>query len=82
MIKDGMGRASNYYGYWTNVEDDHLWFGVTCYDMESQEDTRTIDYSYDLTRHFDSFTANITLSFADGGQAIHLGLDDAERNAC
>ena len=66
----GMGRASNYYGYWTNEGDEYLWFCVTCYTMESAPGVCTIDYSYELTGHFDETTVNIALGFADGGQFV------------
>ncbi|MDE6589311.1 MAG: hypothetical protein K2K53_02960, partial [Oscillospiraceae bacterium] len=66
----GMDRASNYYGYWTNENDEYLWFCVTCYTMEGAAGVSTIDYSYDLTGHFDETTINIALGFADGGQFV------------
>ena len=74
----GRGRRANYYGYWTNEGDEYLWFCVTCYTMEGVPGVCTIDYSYDLTGHFDEITLNIALGFADGGQFIRnmpLGSD-------
>ncbi len=66
----GRGHRYDYYGYWTNEEDDHLWFCVACYTIEGMDGVCTIDYSYDLTGHFDEITINIALGFADGGQFV------------
>lgn len=66
----GMGRATEYYGYWTNEKDEHLWFCVTCYTMEGASGVCTIDYAYELTEHFNEVTVNIALGFADGGQYV------------
>ena len=66
----GRERRSDYYGYWTNEDDDHLWFNVTCYTMSGVAGVCTIDYSYDLTNHFDEITINVALGFADGGQFV------------
>ena len=66
----GRGNAYTYYGYWTNVDDENLWFCVAHYAIAGQPGTCTIDYSYDLTGHFDEITLNVALGFADGGQFI------------
>lgn len=66
----GKGNAYTYYGYWSNVEDENLWFCVAYYAIAGQPNTCTIDYSYDLTGHFDEITINIALGFADGGQFV------------
>lgn len=66
----GMSRVSTYYGYWTNENDENLWFCVAYYTMEGQTSICTIDYSYELTGKFDEITLNIALGFANGGQYI------------
>ena len=64
------GNAYQYYGYWTNEDDDHLWFCVKYYKMYGNNTTCTIDYGYELTGSFDEITVNIALGLADGGQFV------------
>lgn len=70
MTAYGRGNAYDYYGYWTNVDDENLWFCVAYYAVHGQEKICTIDYSYDLTGMFDEVTVNIALGLADGGQFV------------
>lgn len=66
----GREHRYDYYGYWTNEGDDHLWFCVACYTIEGMDGVCTIDYSYDLTGHFDDISINVALGFANGGQFV------------
>ena len=63
----GRGNAYQYFGYWTNVNDENLWFCVMDYMVVGMDQICTIDYGYDLTGHFDEFTVNVALGLADGG---------------
>lgn len=63
----GRGNAYQYFGYWTNVNDENLWFCVMDYMVVGMDEICTIDYGYDLTGHFDTFTVNVALGLADGG---------------
>ena len=63
----GRGNGYQYFGYWTNVNDENLWFCVMDYMVIGMDQICTIDYGYDLTGHFDEFTVNIALGLADGG---------------
>ena len=63
----GRGNAYQYFGYWTNVDDENLWFCVMDYMVVGMDQICTIDYSYELTGHFDPITVNVALGLADGG---------------
>ena len=67
MSAFGRGNAYQYFGYWTNVNDENLWFCVMDYMVIGMDQICTIDYGYDLTGHFDEFTVNVALGLADGG---------------
>jgi hypothetical protein len=66
----GRGNAYQYFGYWTNVNDENLWFCVMDYMVVGMDQICTIDYSYDLTGHFDDITVNVALGLADGGKFV------------
>lgn len=63
----GRGNAYQYFGYWTNVNDENLWFCVMDYMVFGMDQICTIDYGYELTGHFDPITVNVALGLADGG---------------
>ncbi len=66
----GRGNGYRYYGYWTNENDENLWFCVMYYTVLGNGQVCTIDYGYDLTGHFDEVTINVALGLADGGQFV------------
>lgn len=67
----GRGNAMRYYGYWTNVDDENLWFCVMYYTALGMGGQYCmIDYGYELFDHFDDFTLNVALGLADGGQFV------------
>lgn len=87
LYDDGYVRAlqclddgsKNYYygGYWTNIEDDHIFVGISAYWFaeniaEGYSTYCTLDYSYELSVDdglFD-FSFNACLGYANGGQYV------------
>ena len=60
----------DYYGYWTNMNDENLFAVTTCYSNVGSGIVNGIDYSYSLTKNgdgFDTFGINLALGFAEGG---------------
>lgn len=90
LYEDGFARIFqvsngnlNYYynGYWRNKDDESIYFGVTNYAYQGEDnpshnlkhgDVATVDYSYDLVEEngMFSFGCNFCLGFADGGQFV------------
>lgn len=71
----------SYNGYWTNQQDQNLYFAVLNYVYEGQDVPKynikhgaiaTVDYAYTLEKIDEafSFTYNLCLGFKDGGQYV------------
>ncbi|MNW40667.1 hypothetical protein D3C74_177830 [compost metagenome] len=72
------GGTFYYYGYWTNQNDENLFFGVTSYSLE--DEVVGMDYAYQTTLDNGqfAFSFNASLGFAEGGQyvrALDIGGD-------
>ena len=65
-----------YYGYWANMNDEYLYFGISCHTNSYSTYEGVIygiSYSYTLTigdDGFETFGLNLALGFAEGGQFV------------
>lgn len=70
MVSDDSGRLYTYYGYWANMDDDHLFVGTLYYTVSMMPGICTIGYTNELYKNdgvFEPFQCTLSLGFQNAG---------------